>query len=486
LTIWKIHGTASEWKSVRSRASDLSQASRIVQAAELGIVEGLIIVGYSGSDFDVFPWVAERFADLGSQTIWIARNQGDTRVDVLDRAMFCQANFEELARETLRRSSLSDRFPYLLQLLADLPSVDAKATYLEEHVAREARKEVERVLNTDTRRARAAVAEILSALGAHALVLDVTASLGSEWVPPPEIEADVHLMRAHSLSSRDRFGEARRESDAARRLAAACGDTSRRARASIAKVYARFSSAFLRLPGRPSLPRLLLSPRAWKLIVEQLRLVLAFTMTTIRLANAGRRAVASVASDDTRTSGPEYRFACDYIEQLIRYAAFAQSSIGRLLPRRARGIAWVRLDRMSRTAGYTWGVVNVAKYRSRSPGLPAFSSARIATEVYPDDIPKAIAHLDAGRQLWRDSRREEAEIEFAAAENAARRAGCASLRWKIAFARCGDEGSDLDRQDVDELMEMMDAHAVRVMEPWLRAAAARRVATSKRPSPSAG
>jgi hypothetical protein len=56
--IWKVHGTAADWRTVRSRASDLSQASRIVQSAQVGALDALFIVGYSGRDFDVFPWVA--------------------------------------------------------------------------------------------------------------------------------------------------------------------------------------------------------------------------------------------------------------------------------------------------------------------------------------------------------------------------------------------------------------------------------------------
>ncbi len=128
---------------------------------------------------------------------------------------------------------------------------------------------------------------------------------------------------------------------------------------------------------------------------------------------------------------------------------------------------------MSRRAGYTWGVVNVSKYRSRVRGEPPFRSARLATMVYPDDIPKAIAHLDAGRDLRKRSRWEAADLEFDQAENAANRANCSSLLWKIAFARHDDKYGAMTPATATSLLDGISSDAAHTMKPWLLAAATR-------------
>ena len=122
----------------------------------------------------------------------------------------------------------------------------------------------------------------------------------------------------------------------------------------------------------------------------------------------------------------------------------------------------VRLD-LSRRGG-TVGHVNISEFALVSTANPRFTR-RSATIVYPDDIPKAIAHLDAGRDLRKRSQWER-PCRFDQAENAANRANCSSLLWKIAFARHDDKYGAMTPATATSLLDGIEPDAGHTMKPW--------------------
>ena len=474
VTIWKVHGSASEWRTVRSRASDLTQATRIVQGTDFGDVEAVLFVGYSGTDFDVFPWIAERYTGPSRKTLWIARDPESTRVTALKEADFCAANFEVLARRFVALGHPNLQISQLEEEISKLPPIDAEqSSALSDYAERRARAGIEEVINRSPERARSAVASALNTLGAHSLLLEVTKDVGSFHALPRPIEADIRLFRAGSLSSQDRFEQAALEAQQALELSRSEMHADRVNRSKIALHYARFSSSFLRLPGRPRLGRLIKSPAGIRLVFDRILRAAQFLVLTLRLTRPGKRAIRSMRQNDAATTGPVYRLACDYIEQTIRFLAFVESAVPPVRRFSLRNRIWGRIATRARSCGYTWGVVNVSKYQSRAV-TESIWSALLATAIYPDDIPKAIAHLDAGRARLRQGNISEAAQQFDLAEKAARRADCASLLWKIAFARNGERFGGLSVKTTEMLLDQIESQSVRAERVELAKSATQR------------
>jgi hypothetical protein len=97
LTLVKIHGTAEDYKTVRSTVSDLSRLALILdQLSFTPAPRRLLLIGYSGRDFDLFPYAA-RLAE-SADVLWVDPQLGeDHRARSLVRATAFKGPWDVLA-----------------------------------------------------------------------------------------------------------------------------------------------------------------------------------------------------------------------------------------------------------------------------------------------------------------------------------------------------------------------------------------------------
>jgi SIR2-like domain len=102
VTILKIHGDASQPNSIVSKAPDLVRSERVLGMSGLaGRYRTAIVIGYSGRDLDVFPWLV---AESGVEEFyWIDTEfPADHRSYEIDGCVRIQMSSEELATDVLQ------------------------------------------------------------------------------------------------------------------------------------------------------------------------------------------------------------------------------------------------------------------------------------------------------------------------------------------------------------------------------------------------
>ncbi|WEH32570.1 SIR2 family protein [Streptomyces sp. AM 4-1-1] len=392
VAVWKLHGTALDALTLRSQPADLVRSSyQAVRTALPVTLERVLIVGYSGRDFDVFPWLAE----FGSrcQVLWVDLSfPADHRSRLLPNCLTWQGSFEDLAREFFAsRGTLApfgDAAAAVRQLTALPESAERHVREaFAERVRLAVRQEVRAVVADRPRAARLALAAMLNTVADFPQVIDLAQH---EDRGPADVRTLLAVQFAQE--SMDLYRSAEATSRTARRLALRAGDATGWGRAEIARAYSRFrrhNSSF-------NEPEVRTAHRGG---VVKARAIARLAADALLLAPLQARAMRTLRhwEEDARHYDA-LAFACDYTEHLIRIAA-ASARLGRTVfaghPGWDRAI-WGGIGSMARRVGYMRGMVNVAKYRARSAdGRAPDLEAVLGAEVVGDLVAGAIATRDA-------------------------------------------------------------------------------------------
>lgn len=430
----KIHGTADDYTTVRSTAADLSRCSLILERMQFAKPpQRALVVGYSGRDFDVFPWLAEHFS--GRDVLWIDRSfHSDHRARTLGRRVHLwEGPWDQLA-ETI----VSWRPPESARSVGSEWSDRAKGA-VNEHVGS--------LLAQPSREAIGAMVGVLVATGAH---LDA-AELSKRANEINEITSRIQtlLWGAHANASIDQFERAELMARAARRLAWRFREPYGAGRAAVAISYARVSNCWLTV--LPGLPR-----KGWFRVQSLLSLTCVAwvsaayaPMAAITIARLRRARVAP------RTA--EYRFATEYLEHLVRLMALLDG-LRTVIPLSARVLdgVWRAIQRTCANVGYTWGVFNVTKFLSRhleSFGFTEPKGAVTRSDALGDLVGQVIARRDAAK--WLIDRGQQADRVQALrlldeAANLAQLLRCPSLVLKICVIQHSVDGRLFSRSHVHQ------------------------------------
>jgi hypothetical protein len=381
VTLVKVHGTADDHHTIRSTAADLSRCARIVQRlAFQPEPTRLLVIGYSGRDFDVFPHLAKQFAN--EEVLWVDVSfPSDHRVWSLPIAARFEGSWNDLAGELMTEPSVP-------QLDEERQAI-LRQTY-QEAVGRAVAEHVEPLLRKPGGGALAALTGLLSATGAHE---DVSALVGRyREAHARAVRFQMLLWGAHALASVDRYSSAMRLAREGRKEALRGLSPYNWGRSAIAITYSRTAAAWLTVGYEPN-------PSLGDRVVRA-RPVLAVLWVTMAYAPLATIAISRLRAAAGLPNIAEYRFASDYLEHLIRVMALLER-----LRRRLPGSApllnrlWARIRAGCESIGYTWGVTNTSKYLSReNRDFEGPSGAVTQAVVMGDLVSLTIALRDAGKQ----------------------------------------------------------------------------------------
>ncbi|RSD16350.1 SIR2 family protein [Amycolatopsis eburnea] len=423
----KLHGTATEYGTVKATAADLSRCSIILENMRLRPQpRRILIAGYSGRDFDLFPWLTGTMASC--EVLWVDRSfagaDGHThRASTVPGVLTWTGNWNDLAREVAEPSDLAHP--------AGRPDADIARDFrqavtdaVDEHVAT--------LLTRRDGRAVAAFTGVLASTGAHRDVAELLARVDD--ITSRSVRIQTLLWGAHANSSLDRFGTALVIARRARALAWRTLSFYSAGRAAIAVSYAHVANHWLSvLPGGPRARR------------DQVKKVLALAhvpLVTALYAPLGLWSIIRITGSTGFPPTAQYRFASDYLEHLIRLMALLERLRGKL-PTAGSLLdsGWQQIQRNCVRIGYTAGVFNVSKYLSRQQtgvGGPEGTLARAL--AIGDLLGETLARRDIGSSLAARSRqepdaaealREEAVTQLKLALRTALHLGCPSLVLKI-------------------------------------------------------
>jgi len=464
VAVWKLHGTAEKPGSLRSQPADLVRSSYSALRKLIGPeVARLLIVGYSGRDFDVFPWL--RALAKGKQTLWVDLAFGSAhRAHALPGCLTCEASFDEVAGRFLAgRAALGSPVSGFVPC-ADPVAQEAVRAEFRARVREAVRRGVDDVIERDPERARLALAVTLNTAADFPQVVSlVKASDGLRTA-----DARTLLALHFALDSMDRFRSAEAVARTARRRALAARQALLFGRAEFGGCYSRlrrFYSTFTTPQVRSAYDgrrRTLVGFLRAALDAALLLPLFVYARVLIRRGGEGLRRYDALA------------FASEYVEHLIRVAAALQRLIVRL-PRPAAAVIdrgmWAGLRRTAQRIGYMRGVLNTAKYQARrEQSLDAI----FASQVVGDLVAGAIAARDAalsclaaadGEGLDAHARAgllTQAEAYLWESMESAWKCGNPSLVLKDLLI-LHDHGFDppLSRSDIAELCESLEGEADR-------------------------
>ncbi|WP_406109198.1 SIR2 family protein [Micromonospora globbae] len=400
VAIWKLHGTAVRVDTIRSQAADLARGSHRALARSLPRrPQRLLVVGYSGRDFDVFPWLAGLAG--GARTLWVdVAFPPDHPARTVRSCTRLAADVEELARRFWRTATADpERRRWRLAVEAALarPAGEADLTRRRyaERVETATVAHLGPVLRADRARATVCLASALSTAADFRTTLTVleSAALG------PAESVRSRLLRFFALESMDRHRDAERCAAVALRQAWSARDVFGLGRAEMAVAYARIRR-FIGTIREPDLPRPRLRrdlpPRAAARLFADVALlapVFAVAVLVVRRRTEGRRHYDAL------------EFAGDYVEHAIRTGALIAAAGERLpawLARWPLRVMWRTVGAAASAVGYLRGVVNSRKYLTRLAGRDApVRDAVVAASLAGDAMAGAIAARDAALASWR-------------------------------------------------------------------------------------
>lgn len=395
VTLVKLHGSAIESSgdatsrpvaSIRSTPADLSRCARIVRRMRFETEPSrLLVLGYSGRDLDLFPWIAERWSQAATdapQGLWVdpvLRDSPDHRAWLMPGVMKLAGRADDLAEGYYASKRV---VPPVLAGRGDDPGLEDRYTRVVEHAVERA---VGEVVDDSANNSAIALIGVLSAAGAHN---DVVALGFRDDVLNERRPADVHglLWLVGACSALDRYTDAIGVARRARRSAIRLRSLTGVGRASVAAAYARTASESLMLPLPTHRRPVFGSMRAYAQVVSA------------TVAYAPLAAVAFVRTWRQERPNPmTYGFLSDYLEHWIRLGALLDG-----LRRVGRPVAavlelfWRVLERLCLASGHMTGVLHVGRYRSRGGGaLSEHESALARAGLTEHPIAMAIAHRDA-------------------------------------------------------------------------------------------
>lgn len=389
VAIWKLHGSADSIETVRSQAADLARASySALDSHRLRKCRRLLVIGYSGRDFDIFPWLAS-YAQA-REVLWVDMNfTPNHRAYSLAQCFEYEGSFEDLARQAWL--SEESRWPQnarpSVRMAIDVP-VGQSAHVRELFRSRTEGSvihHVRAVLGGNRGFARTALAATLNAATDFPnLIRLMNEDIGVALSP-----VDL-LLLSFALESNERHVDAESAALSAREAAVRNRLIYRAASADLAYLYARarrFSSILSATVLGPQRRRVAFRSRITAFALIPL-VVVAYIST--------RRARA------TKTYYAASDFLADYIEHIIREAAGLDLRLrsSRLGPAVAlRRSLWKTLGAVSSRIGYIRGVLNVRKYLARTGIVDPAVEASLSAAVLGDGIAGAIASRDIGLQL---------------------------------------------------------------------------------------
>lgn len=209
MALIKIHGTADNFHTVRSTVSDLSRVAMILERmAFVSQPERLLIIGYSGRDFDLFPFVAALARE--SEILWVDPSFPDGhRARSLAHAKLFEGTWETLVGGGAPAQRTSR-------------DLDTGARYAE-RVRQAAEAHIGALLRSDPDRAIAAFVAVLSATGAMRDAIRLAARY--ESIGDRRARFSTALWAAHANSSLDRLttpGARQRRRDASHCVPGRC------------------------------------------------------------------------------------------------------------------------------------------------------------------------------------------------------------------------------------------------------------------------
>jgi SIR2-like protein len=436
VTILKIHGDASHPSTIVSKAPDLARSERVLGMSGLaGRHRTAIIIGYSGRDLDVFPWLV---AESGVEKFyWIdTKFPPEHRSNEIDGCVRIQMGSEELATEVLQmwRERGDSQAVHILGR-----TTASAGDSLTELVATTAIRCVD---NLDRTRPAAAVwtlGRVYADIGRHPLAAELL-SMAPPPSPPDLVE--LQLLDSFVASSRDRYRDSQAMAREALRSTEWVADRRRRngfkTRAALQSAYAYVLRHNLKIALPKSVP-ISDSPRphlklsAHK-VLSRMRYVIALAVATPH----GVRAIWASSDATFGATTDEFRVASDYLESLIRMQAF----VGSILPDFLHQRILRRIDKLSHQAGYLTGALNCAKYLRRVPGGSKDMRIRGRLAVLNDQVAAAIELRDRAMESTEELVRLSPELL-----DAARAAGLPSVMLQLAVARRNANVSPLVKPD---------------------------------------
>lgn len=419
VAVWKLHGSALEIDTIRSQAADLARSSHRALRNQLRLKPArLLIAGYSGRDFDIFPLLAEYAAN--ADCLWVDLAFGEEhRARLLPRCRMVTCSFEDLARRYWKAvgSEPVDEAVNRPTVVSNSIRVQFAQRVHDETVAR-----LRPVLAEDPRRAALALATAVATVAEFGTVDEI---LGMD--PQPLVRA--LLLQSFVSHSLDQHLDAERAARQARRGAWHSFDVFGLGRAEIALTYARVRRfvGTIREPGirRPSAGR-------FRAVVASVRLVADVFLLAPLFMIAG---VFVRGRHENRRHYDALDFSADYVEQLIRFGAMSGVLLSRL-PWRAGGPAlrlmWRTFGVLAGSVGYMRGVLNIRKYLNRNSTGSESESAVLAASLVGDSVAGAIAARNAAADRLRHEATDgEANRQLLDSYRLATSANVPSLQLKI-------------------------------------------------------
>lgn len=483
--VLKVHGDAGVPESLVSKAPDLARTRRVLRDLPWVTPFGrALVVGYSGRDFDVFPWLVGESA-VG-EVCWLDRDfPAHHRSHLVPSCRQLMGTADTLAEAALEAwAAAGDGYAgQALDALASTPDPTADLGRAAVAAVRQALED----LRPDPGAARWALARAFADIGRHTWAVQILSGPGPSS-GSPEVQAELSLLQSFLSASQDRYRdsilEARRATMAARRAGRPYLQRSLAVRGSLQRSFARtlYETITVSLP--PDLVRVQSRSLNWRgrrtlgrmrRSVRGLGQVIAFLLTAAGHAPAGVKAVRRAARAGFGSTVPEYRLACDYLETLIR----AQGFLVRIVPPlgRLQTRALLRLDRAAHDVGYLSGAINVAKYLRRTKfgttDAAAVTLGRLA--VLDDAVPKAIEARDVAARLTRqkvltDAQRNELDEATAQCLAAAAVAGAPTLQLQALMLRRQHGLSTTDPGRIEELLSSTQVRSVNELAHDLKSA----------------
>ena len=398
LVVLKIHGDARDPASIISQAPDLSRVASLMRRLDLQArFEQTVLVGYSGRDLDVFPWLLA--GERPSIYFWVDPEFGDEhRSWSVPNCVRVSGSSEELADVLLRRwSARGDRESGLALRNTGKAPIDGPR--LAQQIEETARSATTTAFENRPDAAAWALARTFADIGRHTIARDLLrCTRASNAIRAVE----ALLLESFVDGSQDRYIDAQTKARQARQLSKGIGLSTKRkdcrARASLQAAYAAVVEANLVIPLMDAEPtgateRLRIrSPRfsVVTLVASRMATILWFLVVTLRYWPRARRAVRHARSSPIGTTSVRYRFACDYVEHLIRLVAF----VGGALPRPLRRRAFRRIDALAQDIGYLVGALNAAKYLKRIAPEDRHAAVLARFAVLDDLVPRALEARD--------------------------------------------------------------------------------------------
>lgn len=324
----KLHGDASRPDSIVSKLPDLARMASAL-AGHRGRVgpRTIVVIGYSGRDLDVFPWIAQqkRFDTI----YWINRSfREDHRALTVPSSITCH----------LLEGLIEDALP--LETAAHA-ATRSEAELLKRACEDEAANAIEHLGRSRTAEASWVVARVLADVGMHMHATWIGDVVGVTTLP------QMAPLVSHSLASQDLY------TDAAE-VPIPRGDSVNAATTGLMIAFAKLvhDAKFFRLPGEAT-RRIRLTYQ----IVPAAR----YLLRLIPYIYPGLKATRRARKAPLNTTIADYRLACEWIESLIRIYALIQY----FLPQPIAGKVLSYIDRVCHEAGYVRGALNIEKYETR-------------------------------------------------------------------------------------------------------------------------